>query len=579
MKKIISIVVLAFILTNNIVAQQFVYTETTLKNVVIEEFTGRTCQACPIGHMLTNELMKSFPERVFTVNIHEAFSPDTYPNLKTNDGATLYSALSGSGIPNALANRNTDFGVGSGLWSKEVSTLTNQEAPCNIAGQVVVDETTRTATITVEIYYTKDSDVDVNYLTIAMLQDSIWGSQINGESNPDQYVDGNYCHMHTLRDVITSTWGNEISPTNKGTLLTKTYTYEIPEIIGEPNGVDVNIKHLEFLAFVTNTMSGNKSRPILNVCRLPLLLCTQEDVFPQFESVKMKDNIICSNNKTFVIDMMNRGLEDLTSIKMQMEVNSGDLFEYEWNGNIASYCVGKIEFNMDIPLGTHDIDFNVVEANGIAFNCSETITTTCDEWNTIFVNNENDEIILELAQDKFGDETTWEIINDNKEIVASGGPYEYIFGETTTELHQISLQLPLNQCLKFIIKDASGNGMCCEYGEGYYRIKDNCENIVIEGNGAFGSEASHLFSIEIGDNINETKQEICHIHPNPANDFVTIKTHNNIGNLITISDISGRTLIIEEVTADDIQINIADLTKGMYIIKVGDKSEKLIIRD
>ena len=69
------------------------------------------------------------------------------------------------------------------------------------------------------------------------------------------------------------------------------------------------------------------------------------------------------------------------------------------------------------------------------------------------------------------------------------------------------------------------------------------------------------------------------IYPNPANDFVTIKTHNNIGDLITISDISGRTLITEEVTADDIQINIADLAKGLYIIKAGDKSEKLIIRD
>lgn len=69
------------------------------------------------------------------------------------------------------------------------------------------------------------------------------------------------------------------------------------------------------------------------------------------------------------------------------------------------------------------------------------------------------------------------------------------------------------------------------------------------------------------------------IYPNPANDFVTIKTHNNIGDLITISDISGRTLITEEVTAGDIQINIADLAKGLYIIKVGDKSEKLIIRD
>lgn len=69
------------------------------------------------------------------------------------------------------------------------------------------------------------------------------------------------------------------------------------------------------------------------------------------------------------------------------------------------------------------------------------------------------------------------------------------------------------------------------------------------------------------------------IYPNPANDFVTIKTHNNIGDLITISDISGRMLITEEVTADDIQINIADLVKGLYIIKVGNKSEKLIIRD
>ena len=69
------------------------------------------------------------------------------------------------------------------------------------------------------------------------------------------------------------------------------------------------------------------------------------------------------------------------------------------------------------------------------------------------------------------------------------------------------------------------------------------------------------------------------IYPNPANDFVTIKTHNNIGDLITISDISGRTLITEEVTDDDIQINIADLAKGLYIIKVGNKSEKLIISD
>lgn len=69
------------------------------------------------------------------------------------------------------------------------------------------------------------------------------------------------------------------------------------------------------------------------------------------------------------------------------------------------------------------------------------------------------------------------------------------------------------------------------------------------------------------------------IYPNPANDFVMIRTHNNIGDLITISDISGRTLITEEVADDDMQINVGNLAQGMYIVKIGDKSGKLIIRD
>ena len=128
---------------------------------------------------------------------------------------------------------------------------------------------------------------------------------------------------------------------------------------------------------------------------------------------------------------------------------------------------------MDVPIGTHDIDFKIVEANGQPFSYSKTIRTTCEEWTTIFVEHENDEIVLELMQDKFGNETTWKIITDDDSVLASGGPYEYYFGQTTaTEFHEIPLQLPLNQCMKFVLSDQLGNGICCDYGDGYYRIID-----------------------------------------------------------------------------------------------------------
>ena len=565
---------------NTVFAQRFVSMESSLKNAVIEEFTGRNCHACPSGHKKSNELMRMFPGRVFTINIHEALAPETYPNFKTEDGRIIYYALTGSGIPNGLVNRCTERGKGTGQWQSYVYQETNSEAPCNIAGLAVVDEAARSVTLTVEIYYTKDVDVEANYLTIAMLQDSVWGSQNEGETNPEQYVDGNYCHMHTLRDIITDTWGNEISPTVNGTLITKTYIYKIPEIIGNPNGVEVILEHLDFIAFVTKDKTSEKSRPILNVCRLPLLLGTQENVFPYFEVVTEKQSSFCDNNKTFTINMMNRGLDEITSIKMLMEADNGDTFEYEWNGNLDSYDVGEIEFDMDVPIGTHDINFKIIEANGQPFSYSKTIRTTCEEWSTIFVEHENDEIVLELMQDKFGNETTWKIITDDDTVLASGGPYEYYFGQTTaTEFHEIPLQLPLGQCMKFILSDQLGNGICCDYGDGYYRIIDGHGNVVVDGDGEFGYEVSHNFTLEVGVGAEETISSDIEIYPNPARGVVKLSAVSGQHSVVRIYNVMG--ILVEEIEldAEEIELDVSDYNPGIYFFNINGKTVKVIIEN
>ena len=558
-------------------AQQFVSTEISLKNVVIEEFTGRNCHACPSGHKKANQLMRQYPGRVFVVNIHEALTPETYPNFKTDDGRKIYHALTGSGIPNGLVNRNSDHGTSPSTWAGDVYTLTKQEAICNIGGLVVVDEAKHSATITVETYYTHDSNSDVNYLTVAMSQDSIWGSQNDGEANPEQYVDGNYCHMHTLRDIITSTWGDEISPTTQGTLITKTYEYEIPKIIGDPNGAEVILNHLEFVAFVANAVDDDATRPILNAYRLPVLIGTQEAVFPYFDVVAVNQESFCSNNMSFFIDMMNRGLDELTSIKMLMEADNGDTFEYEWNGNIASYNVGKVEFDMEVPFGTHDIDFKIIEANGVEVNYSKTITTTCDESSVIFVESEEDEIVLELMRDKFGNETTWKIIDDNDSIIASGGPYEYYFGQTyATELHEIPIELPVSQCLKFILSDNMGNGICCDYGDGYYKIIDGHGDVVIDGDGEFGSEVSYIFTLEVGENVDETAHESFKVYPNPARGHIKLSAISSQLSVVRIYNCLGMLVDEIEMDSEKIEINVSDYESGIYFINIQDDDGNVV---
>ena len=270
MKKQIVLALIFFtLLPSFLKAQEYVSTQPQNRNVIIEEFTGRNCQFCPDGHRIANLIMANNPGRVWAVNIHAGgFSPVTYPNMNTTDGTTITSGFGIGGFPAGHVNRSTANDLGRDQWESHTNTQLAQQAEVNVAGFVTLNHATRTAEITVEVYYTANSSQSTNYLTIMMLQDSILGSQSGNYYNPSQMLNGQYVHQHVLRDVVTSTWGDEISPTTAGTLITKNYTYQIPESIGAPNGVNVDLNNILFLAFVTEKYDGTPTRPILNVCEI-----------------------------------------------------------------------------------------------------------------------------------------------------------------------------------------------------------------------------------------------------------------------------------------------------------------------
>ena len=480
-------------------AQQYVSTEPSNRNVILEEFTGRGCGYCTDGHRIANQIMANNPGRVWAINVHAGgYAYTSYPNFNTTASTTIMNGFSVSGFPSGVVNRTTSAAIDRGQWNGQTNTQLNQASECNIAGVVQVNPDTRMANITVEVYYTGNSSVNENYLTVAMLQDSILGSQSDyGNYNPTQWLNGQYVHMHVLRDVITPVWGEAISPTTQGTLITKTYEYPIPETIGNPNGVEVVLDHIFFLAWVSERYQGTPTRPILTACELERTSMTNEPIYPIVNSIAQATEASCSQTKTFSYEVANIGTEELTSLKFNVVVGDNTK-EFEWTGSLPSGDKINMEFDMVLPFGSFDGTMMITEANGQPYDYQSHFVAQCDEWVSYIVDEPTTTLKVYVIQDQFGEQITWDIMNSSGEIIAEGGPYPHLIGSGSTQPNvQTINDVPTNECYLFRIYDSNGNGICCNYGNGYYYMKDGHGNLIFggEGNGDFGEMASQLISL------------------------------------------------------------------------------------
>ncbi len=491
-------------------AQQFVSTVPQNRNVVIEEFTGINCQNCPDGHRVANSLMATYPGRVWAVNIHSgSYAPMFYPNLNTDDGGAISYGFNIDAWPQAVVNRSTDHGIGRVDWPSETNSQLAMAAECNVGGQVVINSESRTATINVEVYYTDDSPASTNYINVIMMQDNIMGPQQGGFNNPDQYVNGQYRHMHVFRDAVTPTWGDAISPTTEGTLITKTYTYNIPQTIGSPNGVDVNIDNVSFLVFVTEQYQGTPTRPIINANELGTFMGTNQNVYPYITGI-IPNAVSCTNDKELNVTIANGGLQALTSLDFEITVDGGSAQDYSWQGNIPSYNISTVNIPVTMSGGNHDVTVKIVKANGTNFNTDETVTINSVDMSIAAISDDEEDLTIEIMQDKYGMQTTWEVLDTDYNVIASGGPYQYLSGSTATELHEEKVTVSDGDCVMFVIKDDGGNGICCQFGDGYYRIKNSQGTVIVDGAGDFGSEARHLLSVmKSEDGMQYISEQIC----------------------------------------------------------------------
>jgi hypothetical protein len=381
--------------------------------------------------------------------------------------------------------------------------------------------------------------------------------------------------MHTVRDYITETWGDEITTTTAGSLITKTYTYQIPEYIGEPNGVEVDLNNLHFIAFVSEQKQGTKTAPVLNVTGLNSYKVSEDEIYPFFGKIDIKSNVSCSEIKPTSIEFINGGTKEITSMKYEVEV-WGVTSQYTWEGSLPSYSSVIIEEDLTMYLGERNVKFRIVEANGKSYKHNKEIRFVSEPWFDVYFQGEEDEFNIDILQDKFGAQITWELINSNEEVIAQGGPYTTL-ASNGTKLQRTKVKVPNNECIKFIIRDEAGNGINCGYGEGFYKITDSKGNLVLEGDGKFTNEVYHNISTKSGyASVDEMANETLRLYPNPVKETLTIEGQNI--QQVNVYNTMGQ--LVKSVNCNDniVNINVNDLQNGMYIVNVIDANAEMSSR-
>lgn len=102
----------------------------------------------------------------------------------------------------------------------------------------------------------------------------------------------------------------------------------------------------------------------------------------------------------------------------------------------------------------------------------------------------DNELTLEIVLDNYGSETSWEFRSETGALVKSGGTYSNgQAGQTVRE----SICVP-DGCYTFVIKDAYGDGICCGYGNGSYKVTNASGNLLASG-GSFTDLESTDFCV------------------------------------------------------------------------------------
>ncbi|HZV71529.1 MAG TPA: T9SS type A sorting domain-containing protein [Saprospiraceae bacterium] len=178
--------------------------------------------------------------------------------------------------------------------------------------------------------------------------------------------------------------------------------------------------------------------------------------------VPESETVVCSDTSSNTILFRNLGADTITSALMQVSLEGEPVDTVLWTGELAFGQQVSFIFNLEgIVEGHNQIQVTLIEINGGA---DEIPSNNEVEW-IVNARPDGEGVIIHLTTDNFPMETTWELVDDLNQVIASDGPFN-----AQQHLYSRTLCLDPEMCYTFTVRDAFGDGMSAQGVMGSYEI-------------------------------------------------------------------------------------------------------------
>ena len=210
---------------------------------------------------------------------------------------------------------------------------------------------------------------------------------------------------------------------------------------------------------------------------------------PRFDagitSIEGIDGTICADSTLADLELTNFGTELLTSVTIIVELNGGQVDSILWEGELASGASTLVSVLLP-GLMSGDNLVSAVTSNPSGMQ--DEIMANDGFSRNVTALTDGVPVFLELLTDDYPNETTWELADEGGNIIYTGGPYDQ-----TATLFTEEWCLDPEACYTFTLFDSYGDGICCGFGLGNYRIVDADGIPLLESTGEFGSQETNDF--------------------------------------------------------------------------------------
>ena len=245
-------------------------TNTYVKNVLVEDFTGHLCPNCPDAARELDAIHDIYGDQIIGMAIHVSKSfarpypasqaPSFQYDFRTNWGDELdgYYGISAMGLPRGMVNRigfPDNHKLGKDEWASTVALELKKE----INFKIYISSDDNSISITSEVQNNISSEYN---LVVCLTESNIINWQKDGQENVENYI-----HNHVLRTVLMDEELSNSSNYVAGQQIETLINYDLAALeqynidystnntaeLGNGNAGDWNASNMSIIAYIYKT--------------------------------------------------------------------------------------------------------------------------------------------------------------------------------------------------------------------------------------------------------------------------------------------------------------------------------------